>query len=131
MKITITNTNGNPITYQFNAIFIEEGYVSIKNGVVDAQLGVLTEEEVLNAEPSNMTFDGAKHVLGGFSWASLWKNIKKFIGTAARDKSVQHLIRKGINKGINKGFEYTSKLGEGMHYGRGLVGGRYISRDEI
>ena len=56
MKMTITNTNGNPITYQFNAIFIEEGYVSIINGVVDAQLGVLTEEEVLNAEPSNHDF---------------------------------------------------------------------------
>lgn len=119
LKVTLTNLSSAPITPQLNALFIEEGYTKIENGVVDAQVGFLTPEDIESAEPSNLTFSAAHHVLGGFSWSSLFNTAKRFVGKVASNPFVQDLARKGVDKGIN----YLANMK--------ASGGRFIRRSEL
>ncbi len=119
LKCTVTNISDVPIIPQLNALFIEEGYTTIRNGVVDAKVGFLTQEDVYNAEPSNLTFSAAHHVLGGFSWSGLFNTAKRLIGKVASNPHVQSFAQKGLQKG----FEYLGNMK--------ASGGRFISRSEL
>lgn len=119
LKATVTNISSVPIIPQLNAVFVQEGYVKIEHGTIDAQVGFLTHEDIAMATPSNLTFSASHHVLGGFSWSNLFNTAKRFVGRVASHPMVKNLAQKGVETGLN----YLSNLK--------ASGGRFIKRSEL
>lgn len=80
LSYTIDFTNLQPVdvTYQVYTIAVQEGYMSINDSIVSLDVGVLTEQSILDApfaEPG--TYNEIKNMMGSGIWGSIWKGIKK------------------------------------------------------
>lgn len=91
--IGITNISPLPITYQLNIVAVSEGYVKVDHGNVSHRLGFLSKQDVMRAEPSDLTYEYSTLVIGG----SLWDTLKNW------GKSAFNAVRKAIDSGaLNK-----------------------------
>lgn len=68
----------NPSNYQVYTVAVQEGFMTINDSVIALDVGVLTEQSVLDAPfaPAG-TFNAITHMYGGGFWGDMWRGVKK------------------------------------------------------
>ena len=76
VTVNITNINPNPITYSLYLCTVNCGVLTISQQLITKQIGVISALDVANAQPSHLTYDHPRTMLGG-SWVDdIWSILK-------------------------------------------------------
>lgn len=137
VKVTYKNISSVARNLQLYIVTVNEGYVSIGDGSVKTYVGILNDQSVMSAKPSNLTFTDAKHVFGSGIFGDIWDFAKKAVGTV-RDVVSNPFVKSMANQYLPKKYSAIvnkasdlSKQAQKHGMGRGLIGGGDISKEEL
>lgn len=130
------------VDYNVYTVVINEGFMTINDSVISLDIGVLTEQAILDAPwaPPG-SFNEVRNLFGGGFFGDIWKGIKKIapvLGKVAKVGSkivgnvagmIPHPLAQGIAQGANIVNSVASDLGAGRRGGRkpAAKGGRRMS----
>lgn len=140
IQANFTNVNSTrSIAPTLYVVVVYEGTMNIVNGSVNKQIGVLSKENVLNAEESKfITYKKAHHISGGDFFDSL-KNVFNKVKDVAKDyviPAVKDVVipgiklykdlrggkkKKALTKGSKKGSKKSKKKGSALYGGEGTM----------
>jgi len=142
------NTHNRAINFILYTLICEEGTVVIQNGHMSKSIGVLTQADILAAENApDVPYKQDRNIYGGAWYNDLWEGIKsgaKFVKDEVIPvvKDVRGIVKDVTGYGMVGGGEIGSGVvggnmmeamveGGRKKRGRGLVGGKMISRMDM
>lgn len=115
MTINYKNQSLDTIIPQCVLLFVNEGVVSIQDGYASASVGVVTESAYQMSEPSMLTFERNKSVLGAGFFDSLKSKVGQAFGFAKDfvQSGKARQVLEGAKSGLKTGKQLVDRFG---HY---------------
>jgi len=127
INVTLQNMNSvSALNATLYVVLVSEGSITIANGNVIKQIGVLTRDDVLNAKTSDYTVEDLKSsAYSGGSFLSTIKDIGRFV----KDNKV---VSRALGAYGKSGAPYSEVAGIGSSIadalGAGVVGGKRVHK---